>query len=264
MKKKLACFTLDFEWDYGGRLGTHLKTIAQTPRVQALADFLYTEKVPLSIFLQTSLLKEAPQSLEVLNLLGSEFHSHSHTHALTQFKSESELSQSLHLIRETFSQEEVGYRAPLGCLYPGDLELIQNLGYAFDSSIFPSYRPGKFNHLKAPIEPYWHECGLLELPFAVIPKIRLILGLTYMRLLGYTAMQSLMKIFSLPDVVVFYGHLTDYIPTEDLDSLPFPFRNLFRRNADRGLEFAQLFARYLKSQGYTFVTMNELAASVKA
>ena len=261
--KKRACFTLDIEWDYGGRPGECLKTLdTGKEEIEKLQHFVRSEGIPLSLFVQTSLLEKRPDLAEILPQLGSEFNSHSHTHAMTNFKSDDELALSLESIKTTFGQEKIGYRAPGGKLYPGDLERIKKLGYHFDSSIFPSFRPGWFNNLHLPIEPYMHTNGLLELPFAVVPRIRMMLGLSYMRLLGFSAVQQLMRIFGLPEVVVFYGHLHDFVPTEDLANLPFPIKHALGRNANNGLEITQKVAAYLRQNDYEFITMNELADEV--
>lgn len=260
--RRLACFSLDFELDFGGRLGT-LETIRERDQLEKLAAALKRQNLPLSIFLQTSLISQGKEVLDALHLLGSDFHSHSHTHARHHFDSRRELETSKKLIEDEFGAKRIGYRAPLGKLYPGDLELVGELGYAFDASIFPSIRPGVFNHLRAPIEPGRLPGGLLEIPFGVLPGLRLILGISYMKLLGYPLYNLLMGLTGLPQIVVFYGHLHDFVETPGRQRLPRPVNWAFARNANQGVAILESFAEKLRQLGYEFTTMSALAEQLE-
>lgn len=218
--------------------------------------------VPLSAFVQTSVLADHPKALEVLSFLSDEVHSHSHTHASQNFDSKMELSKSLDVLDSSFNQSAYGYRAPYGKLYPGDEEIIQSLGYAFDSSVFPSFRPGKFNHLSAPLEPWRWPNGLLELPFAALPKVRLILGISYMKLFGPALYNALIPVTGLPKVLMFYGHMHDFFPTDAVRSFSPLLRTAFSRNGHRPIEIAEAFFKKLQGLGYEFLTLNELAQKV--
>ena len=259
---RYACFTLDYELDYGGRL-RQFDTLKQRRQHEELARFLHDESIPLSAFIQTQTLKDYPESETVIRSLASDFHSHSHTHASKGFASREEFITSKKIIEDTFGQQTVGYRAPFGKLYPGDHELLSELNFSFDASIFPSYRPGKFNHLSASIEPTRLPCGLQEIPFAVIPKVRLILGISYMKLLGYGFYENFMKVFGLPEVVVFYGHMHDYFPTPGVNTLPLPLRKAFNRNSGQALAITKKFMQHLKRNQYQMVTMSALAHVLK-
>lgn len=252
-----ACFTLDFELDYGGRVKT-FDTLKERQGHLRLKKILEQHGAPLSAFVQTSVLSDFPESNDVLKVLADEVHSHSHSHASSHFNSKEELERSLSILESTFSQEAYGYRAPYGKLYHDDINLIQSLGYSFDSSVFPSIRPGKFNNLTSPIEPWRWDNGLLELPFAVLPYTRLILGISYMKLLGPSFYQNLMSLTGLPRVLMFYGHMHDFFPTSAVQTFSPALKFAFGRNAQRPMEIADHFLGTLKERGYTFLTINQL------
>jgi peptidoglycan/xylan/chitin deacetylase (PgdA/CDA1 family) len=258
---RFVCFTLDYELDYGGRVNS-FDTLNDRQGHRRLREMLDRHQVPLSAFAQTSVLDDYSDALRVLQSLATEVHSHSHTHASTQFDSNFELSHSLDVLAKKFPQDAYGYRAPYGKLYEGDEDLLKKLGYSFDSSIFPSIRPGKFNHLGAPIEPYFWKNGLREFPFAVLPKVRLILGISYMKLFGPLLYEWLIRAVGLPQVLVFYGHMHDYFPTDAPKHFPAPIRFAFSRNGDKAFGITESFLKLLKSKGYQFVTMNELKARI--
>lgn len=260
-KPLYACFTLDYELDYGGRARA-CDTMENVKGHRALRELLDRFEAPLSAFVQTSILSEYEKALPVLQSLATEVHSHSHTHASEGFDSRYELETSLGVLEKTFRQDQYGYRAPFGKLYDGDIDLIQSLGYAFDSSVFPSFRPGKFNHLRASIEPTRWSNGLLELPFGVLPQVRLILGISYMKLFGPWLYRGLMPFTGLPRVLMFYGHMHDYFPTPAVEGFSPLLRRAFARNAERPLEITASFLSLLKARGYRFVTVNQLASAL--
>jgi peptidoglycan/xylan/chitin deacetylase (PgdA/CDA1 family) len=256
-KKRYACFTLDYELDYGGRVSA-FDTLHDRQGHKKLRALLDRCGAPLSAFVQTSVLNDYSDALSVLHTLASEVHSHSHTHATQNFDSQFELSHSLNVLSKIFKQDAYGYRAPYGKLYEGDEDLLKQLGYSFDSSIFPSIRPGKFNHLGAPIEPYFWENGLREFPFAVLPKVRLILGISYMKLFGPSLYRWLIKAVGLPEVLIFYGHMHDYFPTSAPLEFSPPLRYAFGRHGGQTFQITRDFLELLQTKGYEFVTMNQL------
>jgi len=255
--QRYACMTLDFEMDYGGRVQS-CETLKEVHLHRKLREKLDRLGVPLCAFVQTSMLEEVSHACEVLKNLAVEFHSHSYTHDPENSPGRFGFEHSRRLLEKHFHQDRYGYRAPFGKLYPGDVELIQEAGYVFDASIFPSIRPGKFNHLRASIEPHrWHN-GLLEIPFGVLPYLRLILGVSYMKLLGPNLYRALSTVTGLPRILVFYAHLHDWFPTGATRDFPPLLRMAFERNGNRGIDITEAWLTHLKDLGYTFVTMNQL------
>jgi hypothetical protein len=242
--RKIACFTLDFELDYGGRVDA-FDTLKEEKGHRDLRAALDRRGIPLSAFVQTSVLSDFSASKSVLDRLATEVHSHSHSHASNGFDSQFELSHSLRILEKTFKQDQYGYRAPYGKLYDGDLDIVKRLGYAFDSSLFPSFRPGKFNNLGAKLEPQRVD-GLLEIPFAVMPYTRMILGISYMKLFGPTAYKALMPLTGLPNVLIFYGHMHDFFPTSAPENFSPLLRWAFGRNGHQALTIATGFFDELK------------------
>lgn len=258
-KRKYACFTIDYEMDHGDRLGT-LNTIKNPDNIIKFIQFFKDLDIPLSAFISTRILLKHPKSFEIIKKIAVDYHSHSHTHATKKdrFDSVYEISESRKVFEGFFGYSPLGYRAPRGVLYKNDINILKDHGYKFDSSIFPSFRPGIFNNLNFPHTPTLYDNMIMEIPFGVIPIVRLILGISYMKLFGYTTYSSLMKLFGLPKVVVFYGHLHDYIPTESFNNLPLKIKLPYSINKRAGYKITKKFINFLKSSGYKIVTMTEL------
>ncbi len=249
--------------DYGGRLD-RLETLEQRGAVEGFTRLIAEEKVPLSAFVQTGLLTRFPDAAQVLKRLAVDFHSHSCSHARRGFESRVEMETSRKAVQDIFNVPCGGYRAPFGRFHPSDMEILADLGYDFDASVFPSYRPGVFSNIGASLDPGLWPCGLLEIPFGVVPRARLVLGISYMKLLGYGVYSALMRLFDLPRVVVFYGHLHDYMPTPGLSELPFAVRSAFARNSGQACAITRRFFAHLRRRGYVFLTMSDLAARLRA
>ena len=87
------------------------------------------------------------------------------------------------------------------------MHLLKNMGILFDSSIYPTYFPGRFNRLKFPTMPFKVKgSSLIEIPFSVIPKLRIPMGLSYVQMIGIGSYVRLLKMFGMPDLIIFDFH----------------------------------------------------------
>lgn len=254
---RLAAFTVDLEYDYGSRTG-RFEVLRDTAGLTRLQNFFAGRRIPVSAFAVSSLLEEKPESLEWLSSVSAEVHSHTHTHMGENSAADEELRRSRDIIQSIFSPGPLGYRAPHGRVDERQIEAAGRLGYAFSSSVFPSWRPGTFNNLSCPVTPYRHDNGLLEVPCAAIRGVRLIVSISYLKLLGWPVFAALLRSFGLPPVVVIDSHLHDFLDTPAYFGLPAPLRMAWGIRRARGVELAGRLADFLARQGYEFVSMNQL------
>jgi peptidoglycan/xylan/chitin deacetylase (PgdA/CDA1 family) len=105
---------------------------------------------------------------ENVRSLAKEHEIASHTYYHSRFRNEDVLSSKLCL--EDIIQDQIyGFRMPNMADF--DKSLIKKSGYIYDSSINPTYIPGKYNYLNTPIHPYlFHD--VIELPTSVVPYCR--------------------------------------------------------------------------------------------
>lgn len=263
-KERLACITLDFELDYGDRTGA-FNIIEEDQSLLDLAKLFSDLHIPVSTFIRTDILINYPNSLEIIKTLAKDYHCHSHTHNTKKHDSRIEISTSASTFETVFGYKPLGYRAPQGVLYDGDIDHIKTCGFKFSSSVFPSYRPGKFNNLSLPVNPFIYDNDIMELPFAVVPKLRYIVSLSYLKLLGMTLNKSFFSIFGLPNIIVFDSHLHDYIVNEEsFNKLPSKLRTAWGVRKYSGIKYFTMFVELLKRKEYRFITMTELYNYLKA
>ena len=264
LNKKYACITLDVEEDYGDRVNEFNIYKDSIDKIEELKSLYDTLDVPVSAFITTNILDKYSNMTELVKWLANDYHCHSDTHNTKSFDSKKEIITCFSKFKEHFGFEPLGYRAPKGVLYPGDIKLITDAGFLFSSSLFPSLRVGTFNNLNSPQSPFYYDTGLLEVPFAVVNKIRLIVSLSYQKLFGSALSQALYKTFGLPNIVIYDSHLHDYIISEkSFAQLPAFMKSIYSVNKYSGNKILVNFVNYLKAEGYSFVTMTDLFSLLK-
>lgn len=137
-----------------------------------------------------------------------------------------------------------------------DHEALLQAGYIYDSSLHPTFLPGRYNHLDKPRLPYRESNGLLTLPASVVPKLRLPLFWLsmhhlplwlYLRLMSYTARHD--------QYLNVYYHPWEFA---DLRTTGLKLPYLITRNSGKALchRLSSLIS-YLRSQGHRFGTTSQ-------
>ncbi len=264
LDRKIACLTLDFELDYGDRTGDFNILKDNIDDISRLADAFREFETPVSAFARTDIFETYPEALDAAKNIASDFHTHSHTHNTVDFNSHLEFSQMKEAFHKTFGYYPIGYRAPQGVLYEGDVERLRQEGFLFSSSVFPSYRPGKFNNMKVPLSPFIYENGLLEIPIAAVPGIRYTISSSYMKLLGYSMNKLIWDFFGLPNILLVDMHLHDFIVNpKSFSKLPVPIQVAYSINKTKGILYISKFIKHLKKLGYQFFTVTDLYESLQ-
>jgi peptidoglycan/xylan/chitin deacetylase (PgdA/CDA1 family) len=268
--KKVFCLTLDVEQDFGSRLGfTSYEGLEHIPE---LAGLLKRRDIPLTCFIQGSLLETHPDAIGLFHTLDAEFELHSYSHPSPEaFDIKFEIEMGKKIYSSFFKRNPLGYRAPLGVINQNDYGILSAAGFKYDSSVFPSFRPGIFNNLKKPITPYvLNGPNVIEFPFTVLsPIIRVPIALSYIKLLGRPFI-NLLKMAPCPDLIVFDFHLVDLFQLKcsgdiPLQNLPFTYRKTFRRIYQNGIDglslLDELISIFLK-KGYVFMKLGNVFRSL--
>lgn len=255
--------TLDLEYDYAGVSSKQSLTGAR--QIRKLVTVLEEFDVPLSCFLQTELLETASDVVNTLDEAGVpvEFHSHTHTHPLRKNANvEYELTKSLQRIRSNFGTDPLGFRFPEGDTEPGDMAMLADHDVAFDSSLFPTWRPGRFNNLREPTTPFRDlDTGIVELPFSTYSKrIRVPVAMSYLKLLGIPFQKMVSR--NPPAAIVFDMHMHDLVPTSATNDLPKHYQLIFSERGETGLNILSTLIHSLREQGYNFELISSLYEDV--
>ena len=267
LKQKIVCLTLDVEQDFGDLL--------DEPEYEGLHHIvklvsLFTQKnIPLTCFVQGSLFETHPTSVEQLSALDAEFELHSYSHPSPRASNTKfEIERGKQAYIDFFNREPIGYRAPLGSINGEGYETLASNGFKFDSSVFPSVRPGVFNNLNKPIVPYvFNNSGMVEFPITVFSKvIRTPISLSYIRLLGKPYFHLLRR-STLPNLIIFSFHLHDIYSLSSSSSIPLAglpllykaiFRKLYTGRNVNGMSLLENLIALFSAKGYRFLKLIDI------
>ena len=83
--------------------------------------------------------------------------------------------------------------------------------------------------------------------------------------MGFQVSRLLVKIFGLPNIVVFDSHLHDFITNEkSFHSLPLHIKFAYSIRRDKGEQYLLNVVKLLKSMGYEFLTITELYEEINS
>jgi peptidoglycan/xylan/chitin deacetylase (PgdA/CDA1 family) len=252
-----VCISLDLEPDHAGRAPVSYEGW-EPARLDALCGLLADHGASLTVFVVAESLAAQPKAVQRLADGGAEFHLHSYSHDLAQPDSADEIEKGSAAFTAFFGRAPEGYRAPEGRISPQGWQRLDAAGFAFDSSIFPSFwpRPRYLQYQPAPFRPTG--CKLVELPISTLTPMRLIVSLSWMKLLGWPVYQRLLS-GPLPEPLVFDMHLHDLWRLPAFDRLTGPWKAIYSRNADQGLSMLESFLGLLKTRGASFSTIGAVA-----
>lgn len=270
--KRIACLTLDLERDYGTAFEE--SSYEGLDHVPDFVAFFKDKDIPLTCFVQGSLFETHRSCLEMLSTIDVEFELHSFSHprgkdANVKF----EIEHGKQAYSDFFGKEPVGYRCPDGVIDKKGYEILAANGFRFDSSIFPSLRPGAFYNLRKPTRPYLlNNPKLVEFPFTVFSNIvRIPIALSYIQLLGKPYLY-LLKTFPLPNLIIFGFHLHDLFELSSSREMyhekhSFIYNKLFNRiyfgRKLNGLWLLDEFILLLQNKGYTFLKLMDVYEAAK-
>lgn len=254
-----ASITLDLEEDW------RIPDEDVNPTFEHVDEYLQMIRevdIPVSVFVVGKTIERYPELIETFRSeVDVEFHLHSYTHDVTkETPFTEELSQGVEAFRSFFDKPPKGYRAPQGNITEREIVTLDEFGFEFDSSIFPSYRPGVYNNLTKPSTPYRPDYTdeLVELPISVAPRVRVPITQNYLKLFG-SPYHYYLQLRELPDQIVFDSHLQDFFKTEFHDHINFPLKQMMTRNISRADELFVEFVELLRSRGYEFTKISEIA-----
>ena len=108
---------------------------------------------------------------------GHEIASHGYSHELIYNQNRNEFleetKKSKNLIEDIIGNEVIGYRASNWSIIHKSLwalDILQDIGFKYDSSIYPT-KNYLYGIPSAPVNPYFHSNGLLEIPPTVFKAL---------------------------------------------------------------------------------------------
>ncbi len=186
-----------------------------------------------------------------------EIASHAYFHHPHYHFREEDLLASRLVLEKLSGQTVTGFRMPR--LQPFDIRLLKTYGYTYDSSLNPTYLPGRYNHFRENPLPHLRN-GIVELPCSVSPSIRFpLFWLSFKNLPEFIYQRLARQTLRHRGTLMLYFH-----PWEFADLSGFQLPGYIRRHSGAPLlgRLERLIEFIKREPGVRFTTCSEVAGSL--
>lgn len=262
------CLTLDVESDYG-----RSQRVTSLDRTGPFFQWVHDEQIPVTAFVTGHLIEQAHPIVDKLQSSGIPVELHGYAHAVSGFGTmrsshADEIKRGTDAYVKKFGRVPAGYRAPSGIISADDLRLLDQLGYKYDSSVFPLRRHKRYDFTGLPHHPFrWESLNVAEFPVALLSS-RVPAGLTFINLLGSRISTSLLARSAPvpPSAIVIDGHFHNLFSSPvALRALPFAFRLMYALGQwSGGMACLSSLVSNLRQRGYVFGNLAQIARNAAA
>lgn len=235
----------DLPLEYGITISDNEQMKVGKNGLDAINEILEDDDIHCTLFTTANFAMRFPEQVYRLSQR-HEIASHTFFHSSFDKK---DLKNSLDVLESITLKKVFGIRMPR--MKKIDMEWIKEAGYKYDSSVNPTWIPGRYNNLSKPRK-YYLESGILRVPVSVSANFRIPLFWLAFKNFPYSyfkriAIQALKK----------DGYLSLYFhPWEFTDLSDYKLPNMVKRKSGKELldKLTQLIGD-LKNEG-NFITMN--------
>jgi peptidoglycan/xylan/chitin deacetylase (PgdA/CDA1 family) len=169
MKNVLLSFDIeefDMPMEYGKYIPFEDQIEISKEGTASILDILKKYGIDATFFSTVVFAKQSPELIERIRSEGHELASHSYYHSKFE---KHHLAESKRELESLSGLAVKGFRMPR--MMPVDSKDLITAGYRYNSSINPTFLPGRYNNLSKP-RTLFNENGLLQLPASVTPLLR--------------------------------------------------------------------------------------------
>ena len=253
-RNRRILFTVDVEeFDTAVEFG-HPIPLPEQVAVSTLGLKLLVERFT-AVNARTTLFTTANYALhepDLIRVLARHHEIASHGYFHTTFEP-ADLLKSRLALEELLGQPVTGFRrARMGFVDPSD---VQQAGYQYNSSLHPTWLPGRYNHWGEPRHPF-REMGVWQIPASVTPTLRLPLFWLSLKNFPFGYYKLLCRqTLEADGFLNLYVHPWEFTDLSAYKKIPAYVR---RHSRDELLDRVEALLRYLKPLG-EFETMGEFA-----
>lgn len=247
----------DMPFEYGKTIDFKDQIEISITGTITILDILKKHQLKATFFSTVIFAQNAPKIIERIIAEGHEIASHSYYHS--DFKVEHLLESRLKL-EEITGKKVLGYRMPR--MMPVDENEIYKAGYQYNSSINPTYLPGRYNNLKKP-RTFFMQDDVLQIPASVSPIIRFPLFWLSFHNLPFWLYKLICKSTYKKDKYLnIYFHPWEFTDLNKKEKYNFPSYVSKNSGIEMKIRFENLIV-WLKSKNYTFATIQEFINTIE-
>jgi peptidoglycan/xylan/chitin deacetylase (PgdA/CDA1 family) len=233
----------DMPFEYGREISIDDQIAISRKGTIIILDLLKKHQIKATFFSTAVFAMAVPDILQRIVNEGHEVASHTFFHS--EFKNE-DLLLSKQKLEEITKIEVVGLRMPR--MYPVDKQEVEKAGYQYNSSINPTWLPGRYNHFDKP-RTYHRDPKVWQIPASVSPIFRFpLFWLSFHNLPLWIYKILCRRTLKNDKYLNIYFHPWEF--TDLSDKKRFGFPNFVSRNSGQSMEkrFEQLLIWIKKKQ----------------
>ncbi|MFL5739885.1 MAG: polysaccharide deacetylase family protein [Flavisolibacter sp.] len=195
----------DMPLEYGQKISEEEQLRASFDGLQVLRETLQQLSIQVTFFTTGNFAQHYPDIIRDLSV-HHEIASHTLFHSAF---AKADLKKSKEILEEITGREIFGIRMPR--MARADLPAIRAAGYSYDSSLNPTYLPGRYNNLKVSRTPFVEE-GVMRFPVSVSPCLRIpLFWLSFKNLPYFLYLHLVSKTIKKDGYVCLYFHPWEFI-----------------------------------------------------
>ncbi|GAB2600812.1 polysaccharide deacetylase family protein [Spirosoma areae] len=257
--RRSILFTVDVEEfdtavEFGHPISLDEQVAVSTRGLRLLTDRFEVVGTPATLFTTANYALHEP---DLIRRLAQKHEIASHGYYHTTFEP-ADLLKSRLALEELLTKPVTGFRrARMGFVDPND---VQRAGYQYNSSLHPTWLPGRYNHWGEPRHPFW-EAGVWQIPASVTPTLRLPLFWLSLKNVPFAYYKQLCRQTLQTDGFLnLYVHPWEFTDLSAYRKIPAYVR---RHSRDVLLDRVEKLLRYLKPLG-EFGTMGEFVQQLNS
>lgn len=246
----------DMPFEYKGEISFEQQISISQKGVERILDILKKHHAKATFF---STVVFAENSKELIRRLLNEGHElASHTWFHSDFE-EKHLKESKERLEELFSTQVTGLRMPR--MMPVSKNAVENAGYSYNSSINPTYLPGRYNNLKIS-RTYFNEGNVVQIPASVSPNFRIpLFWLSFHNFPLFFYKKLASDVLKKDKYLNIYFHPWEFAEIKD-EAFKLPGFTVKNSRIEMVKRFDE-FLTWLKSKNYSFGTFQEFQKQIQ-
>ncbi|RLJ79377.1 polysaccharide deacetylase family protein [Pedobacter alluvionis] len=248
----------DMPFEYGKEISFEDQIAISRAGTIAILDILDKYNVKATFFCTVTFAENIPDLIKRITETGHELASHGYYHS--DFKPEHLLQSKLKL-EELSGKEITGYR--MARMMPVDEKEIEKAGYTYNTSINPTYLPGRYNNFNIS-RTHFIKDNVLQIPASVSPMVRFpLFWLSFhnLPLIIYKTLAS--WTYKKDKYLNIYFHPWEFTDLNDFERFGFP--GYVRKNTGiKMIERMEILISWMKRKNYPFGTFQEFIKNLES
>lgn len=241
----------DMPFEYGRNISFDNQIAVSEKGTEIILDLLQKHQIKATFFSTVVFAEKVPHLIKRISNEGHELASHTYYHSNFEV---AHLKQSKDALETLSNSEVVGFRMPR--MYPVDEREIEKAGYLYNSSINPTFLPGRYNHLDKP-RTYFKLHNVWQIPASVSPLIRFPLFWLSFHNLPLSIYKFLAKwTYKNDGYLNIYFHPWEFNPLDNKTAYNFP-KYVSKNSGEAMKERLNSFMETMKEKKYIFGTFKE-------